>query len=67
MKTLQPNGLKGQKNCPAMTLQCYNCGVIGNLEKVCRKPKMVPSTESTSSSTGHYHRYHSSCGVRADL
>ena len=52
-KTLHSNGLKGRKNCPSRTFRCRNCGVIGHLEKVCRKPKMVPTTESTSSSTGH--------------
>ena len=33
-KTLHSNGLKEWKNCPARTLWCYNCEVIGNLEKM---------------------------------
>ena len=52
-KTLHPYRLKGQKNCPARTHQCHNCGLIGHLEKVCWKPKMVPTAESAGSLTGH--------------
>ena len=49
-KTLHPDGLKERKNCPTRILRCCKCGVTGHFKKVCRKPKMVPTTKSTSSS-----------------
>ena len=44
---------KGRKNCPAAKQQCFKCGLVGHLGRVCRKPKKVPTTESTSQSIKH--------------
>ena len=49
-----PEKSMAQKDCPAFTVNCHNCGIKGHLERVCCKPKQPKPKGSSSKAPQAY-------------